>query len=444
MKVLTITICKCIQFILKKMGRGSSLPGQIALKLCPNILSQFKMPEKVIAVTGSSGKGSITSTIAEIARNSGMKVAHNAKGSNLKAGITTLLIENSNLRGKIKADIIIAEVDERYTKYVFPYLKPSHVIITNITRDQPPRQGHFDLVFEEIKKALTKDMHLILNADDPMLQKFNLNNEFKVSYYGIDKNKYSYSKTKFENLNFSYCPLCNKKLEYNYYNFEEIGDYYCPSCKFKKPIAKNICTKIDYNNNMITVNNNIKLHVPSSILYYIYNTLAAFTISEAIGIDVNNIIKSINEMNLNSKNINTYTIDDRIVNVLNNKNENSSTFNQSLLFVDRDKGLKTIVIGWKEISRRYNFNDLSWLYDINFEILAKHNIDKIVCVGLNKFDIATRIKYADIKESKIITFDNLEEAIPYIKKKTKGNIYAILNFDYVVPFNELINGGSEK
>ena len=84
--------------------------------------------------------------------------------------------------------------------------------------------------------------------------------------------EYSYSKTKFENLNFSYCPICNKKLEYNYYNIEEIGDYYCPSCKFKKPIAKNLCTKIDYSNNIITLNNNIKLHVPSSILYYIYNT----------------------------------------------------------------------------------------------------------------------------------------------------------------------------
>jgi len=34
-----------------------------------------------------------------------------------------------------------------------------------------------------------------------------------------------------------------------------------------------------------------------------------------------------------------------------------------------------------------------------------------------------------------MVFDSLEEATSEIKKKTSGNIYAILNFDYVEPFN---------
>ena len=89
---------------------------------------------------------------------------------------------------------------------------------------------------------------------------------------------------------------------------------------------------------------------------------------------------------------------------LNNKNENSTTFNQSLLFMERDKQPKTIIIGWKEISRRYKFNDLSWLYDINFELLKKHDVEKVVCVGLERFDIATRIKLAGIDSKKIICF----------------------------------------
>ena len=36
---------------------------------------------------------------------------------------------------------------------------------------------------------------------------------------------------------------------------------------------------------------------------------------------------------------------------------------------------------------------------------------------------------------------NLVEATSYIKDKTKGNIYAVVNFDYVKPFNELMNEG---
>ena len=64
-----------------------------------------------------------------------------------------MLWENSNIAGKVKADIIIYEVDERFAKFVFPDVTPQCVIISNITRDQPPRQGNFDLVLEEINEV---------------------------------------------------------------------------------------------------------------------------------------------------------------------------------------------------------------------------------------------------------------------------------------------------
>lgn len=443
-KTFSIIIGKLLLTIGKLLHRGSSLPGELALKLNPNLMKEFELPEIVIAVTGSSGKGSITSMIAEICSKQGYLVAHNSKGSNLSAGITTLLIEHSSLTGKIKRDVVIAEVDERYAKYVFPAIKPNYVVISNITRDQPPRQGHFDLVFQEITKAITDEMHLIISSDDPMLQKFVLNKPNHVTYYGIDKNKYSYIVSKFKNLNFTYCPICHTKLIYDYYHFEEIGNYHCPTCQFKRPIPLECCTEIDYDKKLITINHQKKVHIPYQLLYCVYNTLAAYTTTKLIGIPDENIILSINEINGNTKNFSVYYYHERKVHVLNNKNENSSTFNQSLLYVDRMKGEKTIVIGWKEISRRYAFDDLSWLYDIDFELLAKHDINRVICVGIHRYDIATRIKYANIDEKKIKTFETLEEATTYLKKKTNGDIYAILNFDYVVPFNEKMNGSENQ
>lgn len=442
-KIISIIIGKIIVFLGRLLHRGSSLPGKVALKLNPNLMKEMILPDTVIAVTGSSGKGSITSMIAEICTKEGYKVAHNSKGSNLSAGIMTLLLEHSNLKGKIKCDIIVAEVDERYTKFVFPCLNPNYVVISNITRDQPPRQGHFDLVFKEIEKAITPSMHLILNSDDPMLQKFVIKKENPVTYYGISKNNYSYIISKFKSLNSPYCPICHSKLIYDYYHFEDIGNYHCPSCKFKKPDANQICTNINYDNSTIEINKEFKLHIPYQLLYCVYNTMASFTVTKLIGIKDKNIISTIDEIAGNTKNFSVYKYNDRNVHVLNNKNENSTTFNQSLLYVDRMKDEKTIIIGWKEISRRYKFDDLSWLYDIDFELFAKHDINKIVCVGLHRYDIATRIKYSNIDERKIVTFETLDEAVPYIKRKTKGNIYAILNFDYVVPFNNLMNGSDK-
>lgn len=437
MNIISILIGKIIIFLGKIFKRGSSLPGVIILKINKKIFKYFKLPKNVIAVTGSSGKGSTSSMIASILRDNGYTVAHNKNGSNLIFGILTLLLENTKLNGTIDVDYLVYEVDERYTKYVFKEVKPSYVVITNITRDQPPRQGNTDIVAGSIINGLTNDMHLILNGDDPILRQFVDKN--KVTYYGIDKNKYSYKISKFQSLNVTYCPKCHNKLEYNYYHFEDSGDYYCPKCNFKRPNIDYLVTKINYNKSIIEIDD-IELNIPYNILFAVNNVAAAYTVCSLLKLDKNKIASSINKLYKNKKIFNEYPYKNRKVTVLNNKNENSSTFNQSLLYVSRFNNKKTILIGWKEISRRYNFDDISWLYDIDFEILKSDLVEKIVCVGINRYDIATRIKYAGL-ENKVVVFSNLIEATNYIKDKTKEDIYAIVNFDYVKPFNELMNEG---
>ena len=88
------------------------------LPMLKEFLSYFKLPDMVIAVTGSAGKGSTSTIIADTLTMSGKVVIHNRFGSNMTPGITTLLIENSKLDGSIKADAVVIEVDERYTKKV--------------------------------------------------------------------------------------------------------------------------------------------------------------------------------------------------------------------------------------------------------------------------------------------------------------------------------------
>ena len=59
-KCLAILLCKVGSFLGGLMGKGSTLPGKLALMLCPDILRQVEVPEHIIAVTGSNGK---TSTV---------------------------------------------------------------------------------------------------------------------------------------------------------------------------------------------------------------------------------------------------------------------------------------------------------------------------------------------------------------------------------------------
>ena len=436
MKFIAIICGKLAIIAGKILKRGSALPGRIALKLDKKIMYKIKLPKIVIAVTGSSGKGSTTKLIADSLKDNGYSIVHNVSGANLTDGILTTILENCTLSGKVKKDAFIVETDERYAKYVFPAIKPNYVVITNITRDQPPRQGNFDLVFNEIKKALNKETNLILNADDPYLQKFALDFD-NITYYGINKNEFSSKNPIFENLNLVYCPKCNNKLEYDFLHFENIGYYKCPNCDLTHPVNNYSVTEINYEKQEITINDN-KVKIPFPMLFAVYNTLAAYTVL-SLYLSEDKVAKSINKNTIcNIKQFNCLKENNRLIYVLNNKNENSTTFNQSLLFLNRDSKAKTIVIGWKEISRRYKYNDLSWLYDINFEMLKNHNIEKLICVGVQRYDIATRLKLANVPQDKIICFENLNESCQYLKKETKENIYAILNFDYVEPFTEFM------
>lgn len=436
MNKLKLLICKLSGKILNLMGRGSNFPGVLALKLNKNIGAYFKMPKTVIAVTGSAGKGSTSTIIADTLRKEGKKVVHNKFGSNMLPGILSLLISNSKLDGTIKGDVLVVEVDERYTKVVFDIIKPKYVVITNICRDQPPRHGHVDLVFDKIKEALTDKMHLILNADDPYLQKFAINSKNKITYYGISKNKYSYKLQKFRNINMWYCPICNKKLKYSFYHIESLGDYSCSS-HFKRPDIDYLAN-LDLDKMSMIINCKYNIDIKFNVIYYAYNILAAFTTCSLLKMNKDNISNYISEMENNKKLNDTYMYKNRRVYVMNNKNENSTTFNQSVLFTMQKRNKRTIVIGWKEISRRYEHNDMSWLYDIEFEILNDEYTDKVICVGRDKFDIATRMKLAGFKHNQIMIYDNLKDAEDMIKRESTGDIFAILNFDYVEPFNDLM------
>ena len=43
-KFLAIVVCKALRFVGKLVGKGSSLPGKYALKICPDILSRVQLP----------------------------------------------------------------------------------------------------------------------------------------------------------------------------------------------------------------------------------------------------------------------------------------------------------------------------------------------------------------------------------------------------------------
>ena len=136
-----------------------------------------------------------------------------------------------------------------------------------------------------------------------------------------------------------------------------------------------------------------------------------------------------------------FEMDDRKGYILSGKNENAPSYNQSFNYVGRKDDLKTVVFGFEYISLRYPYEDLSWLYDIDFELIDNELVDTFICIGPFAKDIAVRAYLSGISKDKIKTVEKVEEVYPLLKE-TKGNIYGILNLgtDKKV-INELTKNG---
>ena len=116
-----VFINKFITFICKLFKRnGSVYPGYIVYDVFrqKKILEYVKYPKYVIAVTGSSGKGSTTDLINHILTDNGYDVCYNQNGSNGVLAAATLILNNCNSKGELKHDVLLLECDERHLKLI--------------------------------------------------------------------------------------------------------------------------------------------------------------------------------------------------------------------------------------------------------------------------------------------------------------------------------------
>lgn len=429
LRAIQILINKFLTFLLKILGKnGTQFPGAISYNINQHILEKIKYPKYVIGVTGSSGKGTTTNFIYHILKDAGYDVVYNSSGSNGIRGITTLILNNCTIFGKFKHEVLLLELDEKHLHLAFGKNKMTHLVITNITRDQPARNGSPDLIYQAIFNSLDEKTTIVLNADDPGLMKARLTFPGKIITYGINKTKDSYQKSINFSVDEAYCPNCHKKLIYSYYHYGHIGSYYCPNCDFKRGNPDYVATKVDLKEEKMWVNKQeIKLN--KDFLFTAYASLAAYALCHTIGVSEKEILHAFNENPIPTKRGHDLKLGTRTITMLESKNENALSYYQSLKYIVNAEGKKVVILGFDNVSRRYKYNDLSWLWDVEFELLNDENIEKVILIGRFKWDVRVRLLYAKIREDKIIMLDDLNDLTHVLKSETKGNIYTMVCFD---------------
>ena len=415
MNLLTILVAKVAGFIIKllSLGAGSTWPGHIALAINPriarDILSTNKI--KVVLVVGTNGKTTTAKLLRVILEKNGHRVIKNQEGANLLNGITSALVNNATLNGKIDADVAIFEVDENMLPIVSTEITPTAVIVLNLFRDQLDRYGEVNSIaakWQIVLKKLPDTTQIFINGDDPQLFYIGSKLNQKVNYFGLSNKHFTLSEIPHD-VDSVYCPVCGKKLDYRGISYSHLGDFSCSACGFKR---KNV---VDFEDS--------KFPTPLLGRYNLYNRNAAIiTAKEVFLIPDELIAKSLLDFSP------AYGRQEKILykgkNIFMILSKNPVGFNQSIETVieNFDKKKNNIVLVLND--RIPDGTDVSWIWDVEFDKLHEF-ASKIFISGDRAYDMAIRMKYGLPSDQQItssqnklmfdnaIVYENLKNAIDH-------------------------------
>jgi len=426
---LAVFICKLLYFAGKRVGKGSSLPGKVVLKLFPDVLGRIRLPETIIAVTGSNGKTTTTELIVQALKGSGRTVGWNHEGSNQTEGIATLLLRIASLRGKIKRDAIVMECDERYARKIFEKVKPSILLVTNLCRDQLTRNGHPEFIQDCICASIEvigDKTRLVMNSDDPYVAALALTPEAKdVLWYGVSPKGCEPPKAGIYD-DGAFCPACKERMTYEYRITGHYGSYNCAACGLRRSNPK--VEAAMQTGGSISFGDGPEMSIKIPGITGTYNFCAAIATAEAAGVSISDSVKALDGYELTSGRVIGFSTEKREGLLLLSKHENSFAYDCSLSWIIEQKKPCTVIVLVDAISRKYYTSETSWLWDINFDLLSDMNVKSVVLSGRYVNELAARFALSAVDKAKIACVTDLSNLRDYVERKTAHDIYAVTCF----------------
>jgi len=399
------------------LGLASNLPGKVSRKIDASVLGALAGQARhgVIAVSGTNGKSTTAGLVASILTKAGLKLVHNRQGANLVAGITACVVNAAGWNAELDADYCLFEIDEAALPLVAKEVKISNVLVTNLFRDQLDRFGELDTTARLISAGILQNQSAsTLNADDPNVAQ--MVPTCQRLFYGIESLSTSeLAKSAHENAEgnsseLSYCAKCGDEYGYTLKFYGQLGHYKCSSCGNTRPrpdvYAENVQVsalgsefQLVYGDLSLA----IKLSLPG--MFNVYNALAAAALCLRLGIAPEAIQSGLCEystlfgrserISLNGKQVLIQLI------------KNPAGASQAVQAAASDATGKYLIA----INDNYaDGRDVSWLWDAEFEHLAKCP-GPFVVSGQRCNDMAVRLKYAGVAAELINVEPSLDAAL---------------------------------
>ena len=445
-RILAIIIAKITIALAKLLGHGgSNFGGELALRICPDILAWFgsQIKDKTIFVTGTNGKTSTNNMIYSIIRESGHSCVCNRLGANLDSGLISAFIGHCDLIGRVDADYAALEVDEASLFKVMKHIKPHMIVFTNIFRDQLDRYSEIDALLNKINAAIKTSQRtvLLINSDDPALVALAEELPNEKYYYGIENPVDMGSQDLARDSVF--CKECGQRLYYKHYYYGQLGHFACDNCGFKRPTPHyKAHVKDDGTKRLLTVADRddsfsaqIDFHITDT--YSLYNTLAAVSCAALLGNSSETVLNGLEKYKPQIGRMERFYIGKPIVL---NLAKNPVGFNESMKIISLDTSSKVIALGINDMPS--DGIDVSWLWDTNFEILLEidESIANYTVFGRRRYDMALRLKYAGIDENKITVSATIEDAVYNLVRTESNTGYVLVNYSLLFETQKILKG----
>jgi len=388
-----------------------------------------RLPQGSVLVSGTNGKTTTTRMISEIVRRAGHHPIHNRSGANLITGITAAVATHASLSGQPDGDLGLFEVDEAHVPAAVDAVHPRVLALNNVFRDQLDRYGEVDMVAQTWRRAihqLDPRATLVVNADDPIVAYLAEDSPCRVVQFGVEDPSVGGTSLAHE-ADRRLCPRCGARLGYSRVYYGHVGHYRCTSCGWERvrpDVALMGVDELATGARLLHLElegTPVTVELPLAGLYNAYNALAATAITHVLGIGHTEMQAALGQFSAVFGRQERIDLGAGSVSLALVKNPVG--FNQVLATLRPEAPPTTIVIAINDLFA--DGTDVSWLWDVDFELLAKLS-SQLICSGLRAEDMAVRLKYALVASTRVAVESSLERAIELALERAAGGEHVMV------------------
>lgn len=445
--LLILWISKFIAFAVNLIDkqRGSNYSGKIAIKLMPDFVARFKNIhyDRVYFISGTNGKSTTTNLIYHTLRSAGKSVACNTEGANMMGGVATTLIKNSTLFGALNKDYLVLEIDERSFPAIHKVLPGQNLGLTNLQKDQVQRNGDPDFILRKFRSAITPDMTLYLNNEEPRSCSLENCTESRV-YFSVAPNAKTYTVEDLYHITLP-CPKCGHPIAYEQYNLANIGPFHCTKCDYRSKDHPNlVIDRVDFAANTFTTGETA-WHVPYNNPFYIYNFAMCIAICRHVGLSDEQIQNAFSAFKNRASHADVIHYKGKEIHYLRGKQENPEALQSQLDIIAEDPREKAVFVGMYPVTDFLpHYGGSFYFFDCDFKrVVESHVTDYVAFSSTIANDLASRMVYAGAPEENVTVFDTNDVATIFSKLDEIESevVYVLTNTVHAKEIKAYLNQG---